>query len=244
MGLYVVLGKPHAIALGIREILEPDPENMSHSIFKWPISQPVISFLLSSQIICLRETKGPAFFWTPQVMGCPAEAAGLTFHPSPLSMLIGVSHMAALWKILSAKKIRHFEEDFLFVCLLFLSFYQLIWSKILAMFRWKWMESLRLKYWRLMKGASLHLGHIWLNRECCSSSWVCFSQVCVVVSGGLFLSSTSERVWRKKKCVCFAAFPKPLHSQCWSLYQKQNIKTKQATIYTRTTLLLLRTCFL
>lgn len=34
MGLCVVLGKPHAIALGIREILEPDPENMSHTIFK------------------------------------------------------------------------------------------------------------------------------------------------------------------------------------------------------------------
>lgn len=34
MGLCVVLGKPHAIALWIREILEPDPENMSHSTSK------------------------------------------------------------------------------------------------------------------------------------------------------------------------------------------------------------------
>lgn len=153
---------------------------------------------------CLREIKECAFFWTPQVMGCPGEPAGRNCTP-PLSaswLECLTSKHSEKFSLLKKKSII-LEEVFGFFSFHFISSYGLrYWLCSTG----KWMESLRLKCCMLMKGASLHLGHYWFNRECCFSIWACFSQVCVVVSGGHFLSSTSNRVWGKKWCL-FWHFP-------------------------------------
>lgn len=101
---------------------------MPHSIFKSTVSQPVISSLRLSSHQQPQRNKGACFSQNHQVVGCPGEPAGLALHCSTLRLQVGVSHSKALcWKI-------HYSGE---VFCYFLSGYQLIWSKTLAMFHWE-----------------------------------------------------------------------------------------------------------